>query len=89
MNEFRYRAAEGVVFRAVADGGVLVDLQSGRYYGLNATAAFIWSCLADPSEGRRTSGDYAAAFGVGADQAQRDFAGVAADLVERGFLTRS
>jgi hypothetical protein len=83
-----YRAADGIAFRAVADGGVLVDLRSGRYYGLNGTATFIWSCLVDPTEGRRLPDDYAAAFSVATDQAKREFDAVAADLVAQGFILK-
>jgi hypothetical protein len=34
-----------VVYRDLAEGGVLLDLESGDYHGLNSTGAAIWKLL--------------------------------------------
>jgi len=86
VNGNRYRAADGIAFRTVRDGAVLVDLRSGAYFSLNATAAFVWGCLV---EGRGGVDDYARAFSIDADQARRDFDAVIADLGARGFLLKA
>jgi hypothetical protein len=42
----RVVAGEDVLIRTVGDELVLLDLQKGVYYGLNATGARIWELLA-------------------------------------------
>jgi len=38
-----------VVYRDLAEGGVLLHLDSGQYHGVNATGLAIWSLLEKPS----------------------------------------
>lgn len=41
-NDQRYTAVEGVVARAVGDEMVLLDLNSGSYFTLNAVGSLVW-----------------------------------------------
>ncbi len=46
-----------VVYRALEnEGGVLLDLESGQYHGVNSTGLAIWELL----DGERTVGDVVA-----------------------------
>jgi hypothetical protein len=38
-----------VVYRELAEGGVLLRLDSGQYHGVNATGLAIWNLLEEPS----------------------------------------
>jgi hypothetical protein len=67
-----------VVFRDLAEGGVLLHLESGQYHSLNETGAAIWKLI----DGRRTSNEIANALGAQLDEPPPDI-----DLVVVGFLT--
>jgi Coenzyme PQQ synthesis protein D (PqqD) len=43
--EARISRKPRVVYRDLAEGGVLLDLESGDYHGLNSTGAAIWKLL--------------------------------------------
>lgn len=45
----RVRVAPDVMFRLVGDEGVLVDLNTERYLGLNAVGARMWAALGSAS----------------------------------------
>jgi hypothetical protein len=66
-----------VVYRDVAEGGVLLHLDSGQYHGVNGTGLVVWNLL----ERAQTLGDLVAALGT-------EVADVPAHLEEdvRGFL---
>ncbi|MBI4564964.1 MAG: PqqD family protein [Planctomycetes bacterium] len=58
------KTAEDVTYQEVGDEVVVLDLKSGRYFGLNRTAGFIWIGLVDPRESKSSPDDYAKTFGV-------------------------
>ena len=41
------RRSPDVVHRELEDGGVLLDLRTGGYFGLNETGSAVWELLAD------------------------------------------
>lgn len=41
----RLRPRDGVVHREMDGGGVLLDLRSGDYFGLNGTGTLLWRLL--------------------------------------------
>lgn len=43
--EVRIRRNDRVVYRDLEEGGVLLDLRSGRYFSLNPVGALIWRLL--------------------------------------------
>jgi hypothetical protein len=43
--ESRISRKPRVAYRDLAEGGVLLDLESGDYHGLNSTGAAIWKLL--------------------------------------------
>jgi hypothetical protein len=80
---------ENVVWRVIgADTLVLLDLETGRYYSLNASAAAIW---AEAARGA-TPADCAQALrsryaGLGANDARAAVEDLLDDLSRRGLLT--
>ncbi len=61
----RFRPKPGVLVRELEGEAVLLDLETGRYFGLNATGVRIWALLGGDEElGRivdRLEGEYAPA----------------------------
>lgn len=41
-----YKPGSNVIFQTVDNETVIINLDNGRYYSLNATASFIWDALA-------------------------------------------
>jgi hypothetical protein len=80
------RPSPDVIFRELEGEAVLLDLASGRYFGLNAVGTRIWMLL----ESGSTVGDAAAAlaaeFEADADQIARDVDDLVAELSARGLL---
>ena len=82
----RLRIPSQVISRLVDDETVVLDLESGMYFGLDGVGKRIWESLA---EGRRLGeivtiivGEYE----VDESQAQQDVLSFAHELVERGLL---
>jgi hypothetical protein len=44
----RYQRADGLVGSQVDDSFVILNIDTGTYVALNATATAIWECLATP-----------------------------------------
>src|SRR5947208_16995680 len=40
-----YRTTGNVIYQTVDDETVILNLDNGRYYSLNATASAVWECL--------------------------------------------
>jgi len=45
-----YKIPEGIIWKDMEDLIVVVDVKSGDYYSLNATASLIWRNLSDGKE---------------------------------------
>jgi hypothetical protein len=82
----RAERCDAVVFRTIDDQTIVLDLKSGRYFGLDAAGSRIWNPLV---RGRRL-GDIAATisreFPVSREQASRDVAGYALQLEAQGLI---
>ena len=72
--------------RLVDDETVLLDLESGMYFGLDGVGKRIWESVAD----HKSLGDIAAIitaeYEVEEEQALKDVIEFASNLVERGLL---
>jgi len=77
-----------VMSRLVGEETVLLDLESGVYFGLDGVGKRIWESVADGLSLRETAATIAAEFEVEEAQAQADLIAFATDLVERGLLTQ-
>ncbi len=64
----RFRPKANVLMRELDGEAVLLDLETGRYFGLNATGVRIWALLAAGEELGRIvdclAGEYAAALPI-------------------------
>lgn len=76
-----------VVAREVSGEMVLLDLESGMYFGLDAVGAFVWAKLAERAH---TFGDLvdgvAAEYDAPRDRIETDLHALFADLSEKGLV---
>lgn len=83
----KFRRSPDVVARSIDQEAVLLDLASGRYFGLNATGAAIWDALeggeADPESIAR---DIASRFSAPEEQILADVRALLADLVQQNLV---
>ena len=85
----RFRRAPDVVSRTIGKEVVLLDLRSGKYFGLNATGAAIWAVMERSGasldammEGVR------ARFEDPGGQLQRDLERLLGELESNGLVVR-
>jgi hypothetical protein len=75
-----------VVHRAFAAETVVLNLDTGRYHGLNHTAGQMLAALERHGAVRAAAVDVADAFARPLEQVERDLCDLVAQLVERGLL---
>lgn len=80
-------ASANAVARKVGGETVLLDLESGTYFGLNAVGSFIWALIEkEPHSLASLAEAVAADFDVTRDEALRDITALAQSLAENGLL---
>ena len=77
-----------VMSRLVGDETVLLDLESGIYFGLDGVGKRIWESVGEGLSLGETAAAIASEFEVEETQAQAALIEFATDLVERGLLTQ-
>jgi hypothetical protein len=68
------KAAERYALAATSDGGLLLDLESGGLFQLNATAAFVWRQFLEGMEAEAIAATIADRHGIEATRARADVA---------------
>lgn len=76
---------EEVLSRELDGEVVLLDLRSGRYFGLNATAARVWSMLKEDMDEGSMAAALVAEFDVTEDRARADIEAFVTVLLDRGL----
>ena len=75
-----------VMSRLVDDETVLLDLESGMYFGLDGVGKRIWESISEGNSLSETAAIIAAEFEVDKERAQADLITFVSDLLERGLL---
>ena len=75
-----------VMSRLVGDETVLLDLESGIYFGLDGVGKRIWESVAEGNDLGQAVAVIVTEFEVDEEQAQADVIEFASDLVTRGLL---
>ena len=75
-----------VMSRLVGNETVLLDLESGIYFGLDGVGKRIWESIGDGLTLGETAAAVVSEYEVDEGQAQADVIEFARDLVERGLL---
>ena len=75
-----------VMSRLVGDETVLLDLESGIYFGLDSVGKRIWESVSEGNNLGQAVAIIIAEYEVDEEQAQTDVIEFASDLVTRGLL---
>jgi hypothetical protein len=76
-----------VMSRLVGDEMVLLDLESGMYFGLDGVGKRIWEAIGEGLTLGEIAAIIVSEYEVEVNQAQADVIEFVGDLVERGLLT--
>jgi hypothetical protein len=68
------------------DGAVVLNVETGVLYGLNATAAMIWKAIEQPTVFREIARDLCARFEAEETTIRRDVTAMLAILVQQGII---
>lgn len=85
-HEFRARIPEHVVHRDFSNECVVLNLETGRYHGLNATATRMFAALGQSDSISTAATVLAREFNISRDQIVRDLLDLCAALTDRGLL---
>jgi hypothetical protein len=80
------RVPQHVVFRTFPSETVLLNLETGYYHGLNATASRMLELLQETGSARTTATKVADEYGQPVDRVMEDVTGLCSDLLDRGLL---
>ncbi|MDQ3720246.1 MAG: PqqD family protein, partial [Actinomycetota bacterium] len=65
---------------------VVLNLQTGKYHGLNPTAGRMLEVLESEESVGRAAAEIASEYGQPIDEVEQDLCALCADLVERGLI---
>ncbi|WP_420456404.1 PqqD family protein [Rubrivirga sp.] len=83
-----YRRSDGASAATVDDLVVLLNVDAGKYHGLNAVGSLIWEALSEPRSIRDLAADLTRQFEVDLAEADRATRAFLSDLAERGLVER-
>ena len=86
MNRTTCTPAESVKFVVEENGGMLLDMNSGHFYGLNPTAARIWQELVASADPEQVAETLVAETGADLDTVRADVDRLVWELSGRGLL---
>jgi hypothetical protein len=78
-----------VVFRTLDGEAVLLNLQSGVYFGLNEMGTKIWNILAENCSLEEVHSRILQEYAVEPELAKTDLLKLTAQLLEKGLVTKS
>ena len=84
-----FRIPEHVLSRKLDDEMVLLNLDSGEYFGLNDTGTRVWELLADGRSRQEVINCLTEEFEVAAEDASGHVATLCDELLEAGLLKRA
>ena len=85
--EMKLTIPEQVIFRQMGDEMVLLDLESGLYFGVDGVGQRIWETFAEGRNLEEAVAVVVAEYEVEEAQAQADVIAFVRNLVDRGLLT--
>ena len=86
MEPAAIRVSTSAVFRALETGGVILNVESGEYYELNATGRFLWEQIQAGSEVDALAVALADGYGIDQASAQADVETFMGDLRKRHLV---
>jgi hypothetical protein len=86
IGDVRVRVPDGVIHRVFGDQLVLLNLQTGQYHGLNATARHMFELMLERAGTAGVVDDLAREYGRPAEEMQADLTSLCQALTGRGLL---
>jgi len=84
--QMRVRRVDDVLETDINDETVMMDIDQGRYFGLNDTGTRIWALLAQPVLIRNLCDQLVAEFEVPPEQCEKEVFEFLGNLLSRGLL---
>lgn len=81
-----FAASPAVVFRRMDDGAVLLDLESGVYFGLDEVGTRVWTLLVDRGTPAAVCSAMLGEFDVDADVLTADVLRLVSELQQNGLV---
>jgi phosphoribosylformylglycinamidine (FGAM) synthase PurS component len=79
-------AIKDQVSSSLAEEAVILDLKSGKYYGLNPVGASIWSLIQQPITVAQIKAALLAEYEVDAETCEQDLQTLLQDLLSNGLI---
>lgn len=89
QTDARYRVPDHVVHRSFPAETVVLNLQTGKYHGLNPTAGRMLETLDRLGSLDEATAVLAGEYGQPLDTVRTDLAAFCSDLIERGLIERA
>lgn len=84
----KVKVPQSVVFRSFPTETVVLNLQTGRYHGLNPTAGKMLQALTEADSVRAAAAAVAAEYEAPADTVEADVCDLCQNLLDRGLVER-
>jgi hypothetical protein len=89
QTDVRYRVPDHIVHRSFPAETVVLNLQTGKYHGLNPTAGRMLETLERLGSADEVAAALAAEYGQPLERVSADLATLCSDLLERGLIERA
>jgi hypothetical protein len=86
--EAKVKVPQSVVFRSFPTETVVLNLQTGKYHGLNPTAGKMLQALTEAGSVREAAAAVAADYDAPAETIETDICDLCQNLLDRGLIER-
>jgi hypothetical protein len=80
------RRTDDVLATTIDDEAVILEMDSGTYYGFNETATFVWEQLEEPQAVSNLLSALVEEYDVDPEQCERNLETVLTDMAEYGLI---
>ncbi|MEO0013947.1 MAG: hypothetical protein RLZZ535_2336 [Cyanobacteriota bacterium] len=81
-----YKVSPNHLYSEVADEAVILDLDSGVYYGLNSVGVDIWQWLQQPQTADKLLDLVLEEYEVTQEQAEQDIQSILKEMLDKGLI---
>lgn len=82
----RVVASKNQLSTEMADETVILNLQNGVYYGLDAVGSFIWKLIQEPQDVRAICDAVLGEYDVEPERCEQDIMNLLQELIEHGLV---
>lgn len=81
--------ADGMIEAEAGGETVMMDVELGKYFGLNAVASYIWSLIDQPQTIAELREAVCREFAVSPDQCEQDLIAFVRTMINRGLIRQA